>query len=337
MLENGIAYSRFDVAGLPPERQLLAYCEQLGHVIEVATSREQVRQPFICINDRYDIGEFRMSDTYTDQVVIERTIARISRDNARGIGFTIFLGGEAHSTMTLARKRESTVCAGSVLATDLDQPVRVLRQACRYITLVVPPNLLRQVFSDPGAIHGRVLDPSKPGTRLIVKRARTLVENFRYIPFEDAHRRLADLVQLIAAAFGEEAGLSGNKRAVSRALMFESVRSYVRANLQECELSPQSIIESLGLPRSTIYRMFEHEGGLGAYIQHLRLRAAADDLVRIPRGLIKDIGYSVGFKTASHFTHAFQNAYGMTPQEMRLNEFVNLAATNREPARTWVS
>lgn len=337
MLENGIAYSRFDVAGLPPERQLLAYCEQLGHVIEVATSREQVRQPFICINDRYDIGEFRMSDTYTDQVVIERTIARISRDNARGIGFTIFLGGEAHSTMTLARKRESTVCAGSVLATDLDQPVRVLRQACRYITLVVPPNLLRQVFSDPGAIHGRALDPSKPGTQLIVKRARTLVENFRYIPFEDAHRRLADLVQLIAAAFGEEAGLSGNKRAVSRALMFESVRSYVRANLQECELSPQSIIESLGLPRSTIYRMFEHEGGLGAYIQHLRLRAAADDLVRIPRGLIKDIGYSVGFKTASHFTHAFQNAYGMTPQEMRLNEFVNLAATNREPARTWVS
>lgn len=337
MLENGINYSRFDVAELPPEQQLLAYCEQLGHVIEVAPSREQVRRAFICINDRYDIGEFRISDTYTDNVVIERTIARISRDNARGIGFTIFLGGEAHSAMTLARKRESIVCAGSVLATDLDQPVRVRRQACRYITLVVSPNLLRHVFADPGAIHGRMLDPGKPGTRLIVKRARTLVENFRHMPFEDAHRRLADLVQLIAAAFGEDAGLSGSKRAVSRALMFECVRRYVRANLQEYELSPQSVIASLGLPRSTIYRMFEHEGGLGAYIQNLRLRAAADDLIRIPGGLIKDIGYSVGFKTASHFTHAFQNAYGITPQEMRLNEFVNLRARDRESARTWAS
>ncbi|RUL70451.1 AraC family transcriptional regulator [Dyella choica] len=323
MLSLGITYHRFDVAGLPPQQQLLAYCEHLGHVIEVAPTREQLRQPFICINSRYDIGEFRISDTYTDSVVIERTIARISRDNVRGIGFTIFLEGDAHSVMTLAKKRESSMGEGSVLATDLDQPVCVMRQACRYITLVVPSSLLRHVFADPGTIHGRVLDPRKPGTRLVVKRAKTLVENFRHMLFEDAHRGLADLVHLIAAAFGEQAGLIGSKRAVSRALMFDGVRRYVRANLHECELSPQSIIESLGLPRSTIYRLFEHEGGLGAYIQHLRLRAAADELVRIPRVLIKDIGYSVGFKSASHFTHAFQGAYGMTPQEMRVNEFAN--------------
>ncbi|TKC91688.1 helix-turn-helix domain-containing protein [Trinickia terrae] len=321
MLANGIAYNRFDVAGLPPQQQLLAYWEQLGHVIELVPSREQVRQPFICINDRYDIGEFRMSDTYTDDVVFERTIARISRDTARSIGFTIFLDGEAHSVMTHAKKREFTLCGGSVLANDLEQPMHVRRQACRYITLVAPPNLLRHVFPDPGAIHGRVLDPSKPGTRLIVQRARTLVENFRYMLFEDAHRRLTDLVELIVAAFGEEAGLSGSKRAVGRALMFDHVRRYVRANLQEYELSPQSVIESLGLPRSTIYRMFEHEGGLGAYIQHLRLRTAADDLVRIPIVPIKDIGYSVGFKSAAHFTRAFQHAYEITPKEMRLNHY----------------
>jgi AraC-like DNA-binding protein len=284
-------------------------------------SHEQVRQPFICVNDRYDIGEFRMSNTYTDHVVIERTIARISRDTARGIGFTIFLDGETHSAMTHATKRDYTVCGGSVFATDLDQPIRLLRQACRYITLVVPRDQLGHAFSDPGAIHGRMLDPNKPGTRLIVLRARTLVKNFRYMPFEDARRGVADLVQLIAAAFGEEAGLSGSKRAISRALMFECARRHVRANLQECVLSPESVIESLGLPRSTIYRLFEHEGGLGAYIRHLRLRVAADDLIRFPKVPIKDIGYSVGFKSASDFTRAFRRAYEITPQEMRLNDY----------------
>lgn len=323
MLTNGIAHHRFDVAALPPRQQLLAYCEQLGHVIEVVASREQLRQSFACINDRYEIGEFRISHTYTDRVVIERTIARISRDNARGIGFTIFLNGEAHSATTLARKRELTFHGGSVLATDLEQSVRVVRQACRYITLVVPPHLLRHVFADPGAMHGRMLDPARAVTQLIVERARTLVENLRAMTFEQAHRGLADLVQLIVAAFGEEAGLSGSKRAVRRALMFESVRRHVRSNLHESDLSPQSVIDSLGLPRSTIYRLFEHEGGLGAYIHHLRLRTAADELVRIPKVMIKDIGYSVGFKTASHFTHAFQNAYGISPQALRLNDFIN--------------
>ncbi|WP_248556983.1 helix-turn-helix domain-containing protein [Paraburkholderia terrae] len=321
MRANGIAYNRFDVAGLPLQQQLLAYWEQLGQVIEVVPSHEQLRQPFICINDRYDIGEFRMSDTYTDDVVIERTIARISRDAARGIGFTIFLDGENHSAMTHATKREYTVLGGSVFATDLDQPIRLARHACRYITLVVPRNQLEHVFADPGAIHGRMLEPNRHGTRLIVQRARMLVENFRYMQFEDARRGVTDLVQLIAAAFGEEAGLSGSKRAISRALMFESARRHVRANLHESGLSPESVIESLGLPRSTIYRLFEHEGGLGAYIRHLRLRAAADDLVRFPKVPIKDIGYSVGFKSASDFARAFRRTYEMTPQEMRLNDY----------------
>ena len=109
---------------------------------------------------------------------------------------------------------------------------------------------------------------------------------------------------------------------ISRALMFEDVRRYVRDNLQEDRLSPQNVIEALGLPRSTIYRLFEHEGGLGAYIQQLRLRVAADDLVRTPRVPIKDIGYSVGFKSAAHFTRAFRCAYDITPREMRRNSFI---------------
>jgi AraC-like DNA-binding protein len=85
----------------------------------------------------------------------------------------------------------------------------------------------------------------------------------------------------------------------------------------------------LGLPRSTIYRLFKHEGGLGAYIRHLRLRAAADELVRFPSVPIKDVGYSVGFKSASDFTRAFRRAYEMTPQEMRLNDYRYLHAEQR--------
>jgi AraC-like DNA-binding protein len=149
------------------------------------------------------------------------------------------------------------------------------------------------------------------------------------MPFDEARRGIADLVALIAAAFGAEAGLSGSKRAVSRALMYERARRHVRANLHEYALSPENVIDSLSLPRSTIYRLFEHEGGLGAYIRALRLRAAADDLVRFPTVPIKDIGYSVGFKSASDFTRAFRRTYEMTPQEMRLHDYRYLHAQQK--------
>jgi AraC-like DNA-binding protein len=63
--------------------------------------------------------------------------------------------------------------------------------------------------------------------------------------------------------------------------------------------------------------MFEHEGGLGTYIRHLRLRHAADELIRYPHVMVTDIAYGLGFKSASDFTRAFRRAYGMAPQEFR--------------------
>src|ERR1700741_1706379 len=73
--------------------------------------------------DRYDNGEFHMSDTYTDRVVIKR---RISRDTAPGIHFTIFLDGESHSTMTHATKPENAVLVTRGLRGMCDGFVAVL-------------------------------------------------------------------------------------------------------------------------------------------------------------------------------------------------------------------
>lgn len=63
--------------------------------------------------------------------------------------------------------------------------------------------------------------------------------------------------------------------------------------------------------------MFQHEGGLAAYIRHLRLRHAADELVKYPNLRAADIGYGVGFKSASDFTRAFRRAYEVAPQDFR--------------------
>lgn len=40
------------------------------------------------------------------------------------------------------------------------------------------------------------------------------------------------------------------------------VRRFVEANLHQADLSPASVIQALQLKRATIYRWFEHEGGL---------------------------------------------------------------------------
>jgi AraC-like DNA-binding protein len=65
-----------------------------------------------------------------------------------------------------------------------------------------------------------------------------------------------------------------------------------------------------------VYRLFEHEGGLAAYIRRRRLRMAADELVRFPHLEVQDIAAGLGFNDASSFTRAFRRAFDIAPSEL---------------------
>jgi AraC-like DNA-binding protein len=81
-------------------------------------------------------------------------------------------------------------------------------------------------------------------------------------------------------------------------------------------LSPDSVLASLRLSRASVYRLFEHEGGLAAYIRNRRLRMAADELVRFPHMEVQDIAAGLGFNGASSFTRAFRRVFDIAPRDL---------------------
>ena len=99
---------------------------------------------------------------------------------------------------------------------------------------------------------------------------------------QEAYRAMRTCALLIAAAFGKEARLTGNARAAARTAMFATARRYIEANLGQADLTPESVLAASQLSRPTLYRLFEPEGGLAAYIRNRRLREAADELHRYP-------------------------------------------------------
>jgi len=280
---------RFDVCALPPRRQLLVWRERVGQFIDVVPTHAQIESPFRAFFDRYAVGDYVFNDCYSDQVTLNRSIARISQDNARSIVFHIFLEGHAGGSIARAAKHDSTSLDVGILAVDLDQPVQMSRRACRHVNLFVPVSRIQQVFADPGVLHGRVLAPQLPAVRLIAGRASTLLRSIPMMSPDEAWQHLDALLALILAAYGVATGLAGGRRALARAATFDRVRHFVRVNLDNGDLTPEYVIESLGLSRPTVYRLFQHEGGLGNYIQYLRLRTAADELRRFPQVQIQDV------------------------------------------------
>ena len=313
-----IARHHFDVAAQAPERRLLAWRDQVGHVVDVLPSRDALRQPFNASIDRYRAGRLMFTDCRSDAMQLERSLVRISRDNIRDFALHVFLeGGVDAMTVRNGPRPAADGAAARVVAVDLGQPMRMRRQACRMLTLFVPAELVLEVFPDPQAIHGRLLQDATPLARLAIRQAAALGQSVRGLDLAQVEADITACARLLLAAFGKDARLSGNARAAGRAAMFGQVRRHIQANLHQAGLTPESVIQALRLPRPTVYRLFQHEGGLGAYIRHLRLRLAAEELVRYPHLGVMEIAYGLGFGSASDFARAFRRAYDMPPQEFR--------------------
>lgn len=313
-----IAFNHFSTQNEPQGVQLLAWRDRAGHAIDVILPPLfELEKPFQASIDRCRIGPITYTDCRSDLLVLERSLARISTDKLRDFVFQVFLEGSVENLSVRGSGRAGEPSVASIVAMDMDQPFRMQRNACRVIKFFVPGELIQAVFPNPEAIHGRTLPSTTPLMQLIIQHAAALAQNIVHMSPAEADDAIRVAVRLLIAAYGKQAQLSGNARAAVRAAMYGQVRRYIEANLYEAELSPERIVDALHLPRRTLYRLFEHEGGLGACIRHRRLRRAADDLAQHPNMKVTDIAYGLGFKSASDFTRAFRRAYEMPPQDFR--------------------
>ncbi|MFM0153407.1 helix-turn-helix transcriptional regulator [Paraburkholderia sediminicola] len=313
-----ISTSRFSTHALPAEEQFLAWRQRVGHVVDVPPSKEQVAGGFRGEIDLYAVGGMVFTDCSTESMLLERSVARVSTDSRRDYAFHLFVEGEIGHVTGMRKKRSAPDSVQGIVAFDLNQPFRAERPECRLLSLFVPSAIVDEELRDGAAIHGRIVQQGSPLTGLVLDHLAAVAREIPTLDPVAAADALHASAQLLLAAFRKDARLTGASRSAMQAAVMGQVRRYVEANLYQGDLTPTSVVQALQLKRATIYRWFEHEGGLGAYIRNRRLREAADELVRFPHLQVTEIAYGLGFQSASDFTRAFRRAFDMSPQDMRL-------------------
>jgi AraC-like DNA-binding protein len=327
--QAGIVRSSFSTDASEANRQMLAWRERVGHVVDVLPSAAQLTEGFRGRIDRYSVGRLVFTDAVTEAMTLERSVARVSTDERRNYAFHVFAQGKISTEMGVQKKRSAADSTQGIIAFDLDQPFRVERSECHLLTMFVPRAMVEAALPDADSIHGRVVQQGAPLTQLVMNHALALSRELPNMGAAQAAHELDAGAQLLLAAFRKQASLTGDARAAVQAAVMSQVRRYVEANLNAPDLSPSSVVDALHLKRATIYRWFEHEGGLGAYIRNRRLREAADELVRFPHLHVIDIAYGLGFNSASDFTRAFRRAFGLSPQDARVRA-LELQRANRQ-------
>jgi len=320
----------FTVAGETPRLQMLAWSEYVGRILDVPVSRAQVAQGFRGEIDTYVFKQAKFLDSRTDPMSQSRTAARISTDSLSDYIFHIVLDGIA-DTQAGAHKKSTQFIPG-VLALDMCQPMIMRRPTkARVMAFFLPRAVVEAAIPDAESLHGSVATYHTPLMQLLRGHLLTLSRELPAMNDAEAESAIATGTQLVLAAFGKTARMNHTVRAAARAAMLGRIKRYIRANLHSRALEPEHVLSGFPVTRPTLYRMFEPEGGLHAFIRNCRLREAADRLAHARAAPVGQIADALGFSCASDFTRAFRRAYGMAPQEFRAMGLDWLRDNPRDP------
>ncbi|CAA2105257.1 Transcriptional activator FeaR [Methylobacterium bullatum] len=95
-------------------------------------------------------------------------------------------------------------------------------------------------------------------------------------------------------------------------------RIIVQENLSRSDLSPEFIAGQMRVSRSTLYRLFEPEGGVMHVVQDERLKAVRNALADpMETRTLARLAEIFGFSSASQFSRSFRNRFGTPPQAWR--------------------
>jgi AraC-like DNA-binding protein len=137
----------------------------------------------------------------------------------------------------------------------------------------------------------------------------------------DCRERLAEsAVALLAFWFREsqQVGVERTPADYTRLVAYhrQRIEQFILSRLDDPGLNVPEIAGALRMSRRYVHRLFEVEGGVMQWAMAQRLQACRQEIAARGARTICEVAYGWGFKSASHFTHAFKRHFGNLPSEL---------------------
>ncbi|MDL2185881.1 helix-turn-helix domain-containing protein [Pseudomonas sp. ChxA] len=244
---------------------------------------------------------------------VKRSAQMIRRD---GLDHYYICLGLSHSINGLAGQAPLVACHSQIYVLDLAQQLDCVITAGDTIILTVPRDLLAAQLGNKD-IHGLVLRGGL--SDLLADHMRALrARSASFKSDETLYIQQATLAMVAAAITPSIPNLKSAETEIDRSL-FNRARNLIEQHLLNPDLAPAFICRHMGISRAGLYRLFEQESGVAAYIQRRRL----DKIRAILQGdsnvqhRTSGLAFQFGFKSESHFSRSFKKAFGYSPKEAR--------------------
>jgi AraC-like DNA-binding protein len=265
-------------------------------------------------------GSALLVDSQTSALEYDRTPVHVARGGLDHYHVTLCLQGEIRFS---SGRRELTLHPGDIFLVDMAQPNRTVLMGagddrCRLMALILQRAVLAPRLAHPDSAAGSFLPASHHHAGLLANQFAALWQPA--VPEAGSLDDTIDsMVDIVATAVGRAADARGDVERAERHLYRAIIKGHIASNLESGSFSAADLCRRFRIPRASLYRLFEADGGLARYVQEQRLNRALILLVA-PASRDKrliDLAVDLQFSSDSTFVRAFRRKFGLTPGEIR--------------------
>jgi AraC-like DNA-binding protein len=312
--------SVFTTDTLPLQQRLDAWNAQFGTLNDIAAP-EPERSTLSARTEHWMLGDMLLSLSRTAPAIFTRTRQHLRRDGLDHWVVRMLLHGSSrihHAGATDA------IAAGQPFLFRLDAPWETAWQDAAWISLCFPrdayPGLAAAcAMRGPGPLRGEAA-PVLADFLLLLERQIRIATPARLPLLASATG------SVLHACLAMESGAQPATPDDIATAQFERLRALIHQHLHSPSFGPQRLANLAGMSRSALYRLFESRGGVGHYIQGMRMRRALALLSdpTLAQQPIASLAERAGFFDPSAFSRAFRAAHGCSPREARLAALAGL-------------
>ena len=319
---------RWQLRGVPSTRALRDWGEILAatHLPFDVHSTSWTPSAFSAVVTRRRFGGLALVDCASSPFLGHWSRQVMSSQSDSIVGFQLMRRGVEH---VRERSRTAALTAGDVILWDASQPVDVeVVEPFMKRTLIFPRERVLSVC--PRLDELKAIPPlgRNGAARLLVRYVEALAGELPRLDAAAGAAAADAALELLRAAVEPSLPTS---RLAKRAALRADVRRYVRTQLQDPALGPESIARAHAISVRALHALFEDSGeSVAGLVRHERLARCLEDLVLPSGGSVTEIGFRWGFRETAHFSRVFKREFDVTPSDVRREALAGDARIGKE-------
>lgn len=314
--QSHVPSSWFDTYALPPNKRFAAWQQSMGIFLDPSLSDQNSQETFGAEIEGYLFDDIFFSRGRAPRQKFGRQSIKIAQDGLDHYMIQLFVQGY---TEMQVHGRTIQNRPGQIVGFDLGEVMNSTNTDFDVLCVIIPRARLAPLLMRPDSLHGLIPASNEGSHSLLANYMRALYRAAPSLLPNEAGASARALLELIASAFNAVAmGKTCGREGRHHSLRLRA-QQFIRDNLGSQHLTPEHIAQNIGVSRSSLYQLFEPEGGITGYVRELRLHKCLMQIMCThPVHMhIKEIALHWGFDNAAVFTRSFKQRFGLTPGEAR--------------------